>query len=623
MKKIPHLFLRGTIYYWRRKMRRFSTEFIDMQISTLTTNRQNAIIVCRGLTAKSDFLMGKMDKHGMAEAEMKAFLLAERDRLHQRLELKQNVFKNDIVEDGHDNHIHDWASEQSWRLFREFGINVSLTEEVLRFIGKFRKSKKHVDMLAFYLELNRNILLNEGTLNRLKARFQDVNGREPTEYKEILQLRQLYIQAQVASYDYTARNGISSYADEVFAEFDGVRRPDEIPAPGSEASSRAASEEVSQQKQVFEPTNEPEDHVFDPSISAVVERMIECKKHDHGGLVETTAKHYRNFALLFSRITGKSDVRTLTQSDAAVFRNALMKLPKSYGKSPKHKTQTIEETLKESAHLPKEERGLSISTMNRYFDHLGATLAFAKSEGIRIDERINPSSLRRREQIRDRDKAKTATESELVQLFQHPLWSDRRSVTNKLEREKKKLDGGYYWIPLLCAHGGFRRAEAAGLRLSDLKQEDGIYYFDLDFNEDRRLKTGSSIRKIPLHNDLLELGFIEFYQSQTQQRATHFFPEAFERSKLHIGRKISRSLQQVCVEVFGEQEELLTLKSTRHYVQQILDLDPSVPEKVARDILGHEGYDVHTRTYGTASPLRALKAAIDVLPSVIDTSIKY
>lgn len=623
MKKIPHLFLRGTIYYWRRKMQRFSTEFLDMQISTLTTNRRNAFIICRGLTAKSDFLMGKMDKHGMAEAEMKAFLLAERDRLHQRLELKQNVFKNDIVEDGDDNHVHDWASEQSWRLFREFGVNVSLTEEVLRSIGKVRKSKQHVDMLAFYLELNRNFLLNEGTLNKLKANFRDVNDREPTGSHEILQLRQLYIQAKVASFDYTARNGISSYADEVFAEFDGVRRLDEIRAPGSEARSQPASEEVSQQKQVFEPANEPEDHVFDPSISAVVERMIECKKHDHGGLEESTAKHYRNFALLFSRITGKSDVRTLTQSDAAVFRNALMKLPKSYGKSPKHKTQTIEETLKESAHLPKEERGLSISTMNRYFDHLGATLTFAKSEGIRIDERINPSSLRRKEQIRDRDKAKTATESELVQLFQHPLWSDRRSVTNKLEREKKKLDGGYYWIPILCAYGGFRRAEAAGLRLSDLKQEDGIYYFDLDFNEDRRLKTGSSIRKIPLHNDLLELGFIEFYQSQTQQRATHFFPEAFERSKLHIGRKISRNLQQVCVEVFGEQEELLTLKSTRHYVQQILDLDPSVPEKVARDILGHEGYDVHTRTYGTASPLRALKAAIDVLPSVIDTSIKY
>lgn len=137
--------------------------------------------------------MGKMVKNGMAEAEMKAFLLAERDRLYQMLELKQNVFQNDIVEDGDDSHVHDWASEQSWRLFREFGVNVSLTEEVLRSIGKFRKSKQHVDVLDYYLKFNRNFLLNEGTLNRLKANFRDVNDREPTGSHEVLQLRQLYI----------------------------------------------------------------------------------------------------------------------------------------------------------------------------------------------------------------------------------------------------------------------------------------------------------------------------------------------------------------------------------------------------------------------------------------------
>ena len=105
--------------------------------------------------------------------------------------------------------------------------------------------------------------------------------------------------------------------------------------------------------------------------------------------------------------------------------------------------------------------------------------------------------------------------------------------------------------------------------------------------------------------------------------ATHLFPEAFEKSGLHVGRKIARNLGQICKEVFGLEQELLTLKSMRHYVQQTLDLDPSVRGKVSRDILGHEGHDIHTRTYGMASPLSALKAAINVLPSVIDTSLKY
>lgn len=60
----------------------------------------------------------------------------------------------------------------------------------------------------------------------------------------------------------------------------------------------------------------------------------------------------------------------------------------------------------------------------------------------------------------------------------------------------------------------------------------------------------------------------------------------------------------------------LSLQTARHYVQHILDLDKEVPAKVARDIMGHEGQDVHDSVYGDQSPLSALKAAIDRLPSM-------
>lgn len=625
MRKLTNQFQRGSVYYWRRKMRGLSTEFFDMQISTLATDRSKASNICRGLNAESDRLMNRLMHCQIKPAEMKVFLLAERDRLARSWDLKQSIFQSDITGSAKNDHIHNWAAEHSWRLFQKLGVNVTLTDDVLHSLGKLRKSELHIALIDFYLELNRSVLENAGTLNRLKARFHEVTGRELNEAKEILELRQLYIQAQVASFDSTSKSAISTFADEVFTDNDEKRKNGNVATLDSTSGEgpQLDTEAIALGQPLSKFKNNEEEHIFDPSISAVIERMIDLKRHDQGGLEESTAKHYRNFGILLTRIIGKSDVRTLKQSDAAFFRTTLMKLPKSFGKSPSHKSRPIEDIVKDSEQLPKDELGLSIPTINRYLDYLGSTLAFAKSEGIKIDEQINPGALRRREQQRDRDRAKTATQSELVELFKHPLWSDRRSVTNKFERKKRKLDGGFYWIPLLCAYGGFRRAEAAGLRLADLKHEDGIYFFDVDFSYERRLKTQASIRQIPLHEDLLKLGFLEFHQSKMTLKATHFFPEAFEKSGLNIGRKISRNLHQICVEIFGEKDGLLTLKSTRHYVQQILDLDPSVPEKVARDILGHDGHDVHTRTYGTASPLSALKAAIDVLPSVIDTSTKY
>lgn len=55
----------------------------------------------------------------------------------------------------------------------------------------------------------------------------------------------------------------------------------------------------------------------------------------------------------------------------------------------------------------------------------------------------------------------------------------------------------------------------------------------------------------------------------------------------------------------------------RHYVRDQLALNPTIPEKVRYDIIGHEATDVDTRTYGEASPLMDLQTAINKLPIVI------
>lgn len=83
-----------------------------------------------------------------------------------------------------------------------------------------------------------------------------------------------------------------------------------------------------------------------------------------------------------------------------------------------------------------------------------------------------------------------------------------------------------------------------------------------------------------------------------------------------MGRKVGRHVEKLVKEIWGDAGGGLSLQSARHYVKHILDLDKEVPAKVARDIMGHEGQDVHESVYGDQSPLPALKAAIDRLPSL-------
>ncbi|WP_157661534.1 site-specific integrase [Burkholderia ubonensis] len=86
-----------------------------------------------------------------------------------------------------------------------------------------------------------------------------------------------------------------------------------------------------------------------------------------------------------------------------------------------------------------------------------------------------------------------------------------------------------YWLPLLGLFTGARIEELAQLSPDDVCQEsyhaaDGsvkrcwvVRFID---NEEagQKVKNESSIRRIPLHRELLERGFIEFAQSRTGQR---------------------------------------------------------------------------------------------------------
>ena len=60
-------------------------------------------------------------------------------------------------------------------------------------------------------------------------------------------------------------------------------------------------------------------------------------------------------------------------------------------------------------------------------------------------------------------------------------------------------DGAFRWVPLIGLYSGCRLGEIVGLRPDDLREEDGVRYFDIRPHDARRLKTASSRRRVPVH----------------------------------------------------------------------------------------------------------------------------
>lgn len=68
-----------------------------------------------------------------------------------------------------------------------------------------------------------------------------------------------------------------------------------------------------------------------------------------------------------------------------------------------------------------------------------------------------------------------------------------------------------YWVPLLCRYTGARSGEVLQLRASDVNADpDGIHDINIRRGEGQSVKNNASLRDIPLHDHLIELGFLEF-----------------------------------------------------------------------------------------------------------------
>ena len=107
------------------------------------------------------------------------------------------------------------------------------------------------------------------------------------------------------------------------------------------------------------------------------------------------------------------------------------------------------------------------------------------------------------------NKRRPWTNSELQTFFHSPLYQQ-----GVLPDHLYAGQHAAYWIPLLGLYSGARLGELCQLRTVDIQALEGIHVLVLtDEGEGQKIKSDAGHRSVPIHSELIRLGFLDYVES--------------------------------------------------------------------------------------------------------------
>ena len=203
------------------------------------------------------------------------------------------------------------------------------------------------------------------------------------------------------------------------------------------------------------------------------------------------------------------------------------------------------------------------------------------------------------------NKRRPWTDGELKTFFTQPL-----HTAYKLPTDKKAGADAAYWIPVLGLYTGARVGELAQLRVADVDETGEFPVLSItDEGEGQSVKSQAGVRKVPLHDELVRLGFLDYVGTLRERKEDLLWPLLVTREGKPGGYfsqwfgTYRRSLG------FGMYPDFHCL---RHTVRSQL-AEAEIAEQVMDNLVGHEIKGSTGAKVYTHRTLKTLKKAIDVL----------
>jgi integrase len=164
---------------------------------------------------------------------------------------------------------------------------------------------------------------------------------------------------------------------------------------------------------------------------------------------------------------------------------------------------------------------------------------------------------------------------------------------------------------LIAVFSGARQEEICQLHVADVREEEGVWLFDFNMKPPRRLKNKSAVRLVPIHRELLRLGFLQYVAQRRSAGDERIFPNlepggADGRLGHGFTKWFTRYRRDTNV-----YEEGRDFHSFRHSATTFLH-QAGAPDSIVDRLTGHTTPG-ETARYTKSSNLNHLQAAIDAV----------
>ncbi len=316
-----------------------------------------------------------------------------------------------------------------------------------------------------------------------------------------------------------------------------------------------------------------------------LEQLIEVYTAEHlTAWTSRTALEFEGIFRLLVRIAGNVHVSAIDRKKCIALRDTLIKIPPGHNKASKHRELSVAELVGlniQKLHPKTVNKHLQLlsgmfrwAVRNRYMEHNSC-------EGLSLE--ITVKATDERSPFDDTDIAKIC--SALFPINNEPTG----------------------WIPYVAMYSGLRLEEICRLRAKDIICKDGVYLYDIN-NDIGRLKTKSSVRLVPVHSVLIDMGLIRYMTAISEENNLWgLHCTKYGWSKMY-GKKFGLFLRKHAKIT----DKNKCFHSFRHSFSYKLKT-AGVNDRLIAQLMGHANDNISTGRYGADYPVKMAYDAVSLI----------